>query len=241
MSEASKQSRVSVAEASVAAPRFVVLERQRLGAGSILLAIVIAACSMSAIHYGLSHGSIRHLQQEASRVMRGGPPVPETPDDDKDDPNQIDVIALGDAADAPVPARSFSHNGRVHPTIMVHLPRFGPEVGLIPNSAIGHLLYGWLAAFNQTNAEAMQAVLPSEVSGLSAEAQMELRQQTGGFGLLSAKEAAPGVLVFRMRDQTPDGIEVLGTLVMRPCSDPPQIQSFSLRSVPPEDAPNATR
>lgn len=221
---------------AVPGPQFVVLERQRLGAGSILLAIVIATIALSAIHYGLSHTRLRHFREEASRVMRGGAPAPDTPDDDKDDdPNQIDVIALGDAADAPVPARRFSHSGRVHPTILVHLPRFGPEVGLIPNSAVGHLLYGWLAAFNQRNADAMQAVLPSEVSGLSAEAQMELRQQTGGFGLLSAREVAPGVLVFRMRDQTPDGNEVLGTLVMRPDSDPPQIQSFSLRSVPPED------
>lgn len=224
-------------EPSATGPRFVVLERQRLGAGSIALAFVIAAVVIAALHVGLSHRTVRRLRDEAMRVARGGAPMPEPPEDDKDDdPNQIDVIALGDPADAPVPARRFSHSGRVHPTIMVHLPRFGPEVGLIPNSAVGHLLYGWLAAFNQTNAEAMQAVLPSEVSGLSADAQMELREQTGGFGLLSAKEVAPGVLVFRMRDQTPDGNEVLGTLVMQPGSDPPAIQSFSLRSVPPDDA-----
>ena len=36
----------------------------------------------------------------------------------------------------------------------------------------------------------------------AAAAQIELRRQTGGFNLLSAKEVQPGVLVFRLRDQT---------------------------------------
>jgi hypothetical protein len=35
------------------------------------------------------------------------------------------------------------------PTILVHLPRFGDQVGLIPDTSAGRLLYGWLAAFNQ--------------------------------------------------------------------------------------------
>jgi hypothetical protein len=61
---------------------------------------------------------------------------------------------------------------------------------------------------------------------------MELRQQTGGFTLLSAKEVQPGVLVFRLRDQTPSAGEVLGTLQMVPNSNPPAIASFSLRAVP---------
>jgi hypothetical protein len=63
-------------------------------------------------------------------------------------------------------------------------------------------------------------------------AQMELRRQTGGFSLLSAKEVLPGVLVFRLRDQTPPATEVLGTLQLRPNSSPATIASFSLRAVP---------
>jgi hypothetical protein len=68
--------------------------------------------------------------------------------------------------------------------------------------------------------------------GSSAAAQMELRRQTGGFNLLSAKEVQPGVLVFRLRDQTPEANEVLGTLQMVPNSSPAAIASFSLRAVP---------
>ena len=61
---------------------------------------------------------------------------------------------------------------------------------------------------------------------------MELRRQTGGFSLLSAKEVQPGVLVFRLRDQTPSATEVLGTLQALPNSTPPKIASFSLRAIP---------
>jgi hypothetical protein len=61
---------------------------------------------------------------------------------------------------------------------------------------------------------------------------MELRRQTGGFCLLSAKEVQPGVLVFRLRDQTPLATEVLGTLQVRPNSNRVTIASFSLRAVP---------
>jgi hypothetical protein len=43
----------------------------------------------------------------------------------------------------------------------------------------------------------------------------------------------PGVLVFRLRDQTPSATEVLGTLQVRPNSSPAAIASFSLRAVPP--------
>ena len=61
---------------------------------------------------------------------------------------------------------------------------------------------------------------------------MELRQQTGGFALVSAKEARPGVVVFRLRDQTKDGVEVLGTLQAKEYAIPAEIATFSLRSVP---------
>ena len=218
-------------------PRFQVLERQRLRPGVVLLAAVIAAGVLLALHVGLSHSRMRRFREEAARYVRGGaagPVPPDSADDDKDDdPNQVDVIALGDPADAPVPAKRFRHSGRVHPTILVHLPRFGPEQGLIPSSPVGHLLFAWLAAFNRSNAEAMSAVLPSAASGMTSAEQMELRLATGGFSLLSAKEVSPGVLVFRLRDQTKEGGEALGTLVMRPGSEPPAVASFHLQAVAP--------
>jgi hypothetical protein len=106
-------------------------------------------------------------------------------------------------------------------------------VGLIPDTPAGRLLYGWLAAFNQASYPALGNALPNVALSSAVAAQMELRRQTGGFNLLSAKEVQPGILVFRLRDQTPSATEVLGTLQVRPNSSPAAIASFSLRAVPP--------
>jgi hypothetical protein len=113
-------------------------------------------------------------------------------------------------------------------------------VGFIPNSPAGHLLYNWLGAFNQASDPALANALPTFALASAVAAQMELRRQTGGFSLLSAKEVQPGILVFRLRDQAPSATEALGTLRVRPNSNPATIASFSLRAVPsPRQNPTA--
>jgi hypothetical protein len=216
-------------------PSFYITSRQPLRPGAILLAIAVAVSVLSAVFYALAHNGHAVLTSDnsgaatsASGTSGAGPA-----DDDKDDPSQIDTIVLGDPADAPVPARKGDHVSPVHPTILVRLPRFGSQVGLIPDTPVGHLLYEWLAAFNQASYPALGNALPNVALASAAAAQIELRRQTGGFNLLSAKEVQPGVLVFRLRDQTPAAIEALGTLQVRPNSSPAAIASFSLRAVPP--------
>lgn len=215
------------------APSFYITGRQTLRPGAILLATFGALGALSAVLYALGHTGHAHLASDNSGVARSTPTTSgATPaDDDKDDPNQIDTIVLGDPADAPVPARRGDHVSPVHPTILVHLPRFGDQVGLIPDTPAGRLLYGWLAAFNQASYPALGNALPNVALASATAAQIELRQQTGGFNLLSAKEAQPGVLVFRLRDQSPSATEVLGTLQVLPDSNPAVIASFSLRAV----------
>lgn len=220
------------------APSFYITGRQPLRPGAILLAAVLAVLALSAVLYGLGHsGRVRLAARDrsASATAGGAPRGKDAEDkdaDDKDDPSQIDTIVLGDPADAPVPGRKGDHVSPVHPTILVHLPRFGDQVGLIPDTAAGRLLYAWLAAFNQANQSALGEVLPNAAPGATGDAQMELRRETGGFSLLSAKEVQPGVLVFRLRDQTPAGTEALGTLEVRANSNPAAVASFSLRGVP---------
>ena len=217
------------------APSFYITGRQPLSPAAILLAIVVAAGALSSVLYALSHGGHAHFSSGGSGADRspsatfGGTPAADQKDDD--DPNQIDTVVLGDPADAPVPARSAAHVSSVHPTILVHLPRSGDQVGFIPNSPAGHLLYNWLAAFNQASYPALATAMPNVALAPVTAAQMELRRQTGGFSLLSAKEVQPGVLVFRLHDQTPSATEVLGTLQVRPNSSPATIASFSLRAV----------
>jgi hypothetical protein len=214
--------------------RFYINSRQPLRPGAILLATVAAVCALSSVLYALGHNEHAHLTSASSGAARSASATSEATSaaDEKDDPSQIDTIVLGDPADAPVPARPGDHVSNVHPTILVHLPRFGDQVGLIPDTPAGRLLYGWLAAFNQASYPALGNALPNVALASAAAAQIELRKQTGGFNLLSAKEVQPGILVFRLRDQTPAAIEALGTLQVRPNSSPDS-RSFSLRAVPP--------
>jgi len=216
------------------APRFYLTGRQPLRPGAILLAIVAAVVALSSVLYALNHTGHPYLASGSPGADRSPGTSPRAPqDDDKDDPNQIDTIVLGDPADAPVPAKRGDHVSPVHATILVRLPRFGDQVGLIPDTPSGRLLYGWLAAFNHASYPELANALPNHALASAAAAQIELRQQTGGFSLLSAKEVQPGVLVFRLRDQTPEANEVLGTLQVVPDSNPAAIASFSLRAVPP--------
>jgi hypothetical protein len=218
---------------ALTAPRFYVTGRQPLSPSAIGLAIVAASIALSTVLYALTHNGRVHLTSGSSGADRSpNPAAGATPDDKDDDPNQIDTIVLGDPADAPVPAKKGDHVSPVHPFVIVHLPRWGDQTGLIPDSPAGHLLYNWLAAFNQASYPALANALPSEALAFSAAAQMELRRETGGFNLLSAKEVQPGILVFRLRDQTPEANEVLGTLQVAPNSSPATIATFSLRAVP---------
>ena len=214
-----------------AGPRFYLTDRQPLRPGAILLATVAAAGALAAVLYALGHTGHSHFLSDGSAAARSANAKPgaASPADDKDDPNQVDTIVLGDPADAPVPARKGDHVSPVHPTILVRLPRFGDQVGLIPDTPAGRLLYGWLAAFNQADYSGFGKALPTVAPDAAAVAQMELRRETGGFSLLSAKEVQPGVLVFRLRDQTPAAAEALGTLQVRANSSPPVIATFSLR------------
>lgn len=220
--------------ATLTAPSFYLTGRQPLRPGAILLATVAAIGALSSVLYALDHNGRTHVgtgsSGDAARSVSAPGAQPDA--DDKDDPSQIDTIVLGDPADAPTPARRGNHVSSVHPTIIVHLPRFGDQVGLIPDTPAGRLLYNWLAAFNHSSYPGLGNALPSVALSPAAAAQIELRQATGGFSLLSAKEVEPGVLVFRLRDQTPAATEVLGTLQVLPNSNPPTIASFSLRAVP---------
>jgi len=221
---------------TLAAPTFYLTGRQPIRPAAVLLGIVIAVGALSSVLYALSHSGNAHFTSGGSGADRSASATTGAASaagqKEDDDPNQIDTIVLGDPADAPVPARPGDHVSSVHPTIIVRLPRSGDQVGFIPNSAAGHLLYNWLAAFNQANYSALANALPNVALASATAAQMELRRQTGGFSLLSAKEVLPGVLVFRLRDQTPSATEVLGTLQVRPNSNPAAIASFSLRAVP---------
>ncbi len=212
------------------APTFYLLRRQPLRPGAILLATGAAVFALSSVVYALGHTGHVHAATGAPSAARSASAATPSAHDKDDDPIQIDTIVLGDPADAPTPARHGDHVSDVHPFVIVHLPRFGEEAGLIPNTEAGRLLYAWLAAFNHSSYPALGSALPTVALAPATAAQIKLREQTGGFALLSAKEVQPGILVFRLRDQTTQ-TEALGTLQLRPNSSPAAIASFSLRAV----------
>jgi hypothetical protein len=220
---------------TLTAPTFYITGRQPLSPKAILLAIVTAVAALSSVLYALSHSGNPHPTSGNSGADRSASAATGAASaagqKDDDDPNQVDTIVLGDPSEAPTPAHPGDHVSPVHPTIIVRLPRSGGQVGYIPNTSAGRLLYNWLAAFNHADYSALAAALPNAALASATAAQMELRRQTGGFLLLSSKEVLPGVLVFRLRDQNPSPAEVLGTLQVRPNSNPASIASFSLRAV----------
>ncbi len=220
-------------------PSFYLTARQPLRPGVILLAIAVAFVALAFILYALAHAATP-AHRASSGAGHSAASAASPAADDDDDPSQIDTIVLGDPADAPRPARRGDHVSPVHPFILIRLPRYGDQVGLIPESAAGHLLYNWLAAFNQASYPALADALPNAALAPAATAQMQLRKDTGGFNLLSAKEVQPGLLVFRLSDQTPAATEFLGTLQVTPDSLPATIASFSLRAVPPRPEPAKT-
>lgn len=218
--------------AALQAPSFYITRRQPLGPGAILLGAAMAVFALSSVVYALGHtGRMHHAAGSSGAPGRAGDAGSRasSPDDDK---STFDTIVLGDPGDAPTPARSDDHVSDVHPFAVVHLPRFGDETGLIPDTPAGRMLYAWLAAFNQRSYPALGNALPTRDLAQTAAAQVELRDATGGFALLSAKEIQPGLLVFRLRDQVTQS-ESLGTLQLRPDSRPAAIASFSLRAITP--------
>ena len=215
-----------------AAPSFHLTEKKFLDPKSILLATAAASALLCLVSHSLGSTRLMHLHIQDSSTGR----APTTPantgrDSPNDDPSQVDTVYLGDPADASLPARSRGYVDTVHPFIVVHLPRFGSQLGLIPDTPAGHLLFEWLVAFNHADGPALRRILPMEPLSSAAFEQIELRKKTSGLDVISAAEVRPGILVFRLRDQTPSQAEILGTLHV--CSDtvPRAIATFSLRAV----------
>src|SRR5437868_3220821 len=157
---------------NLTAPSFYITGRQPLRPGAILLATVAAAGALFSVLYALAHNGHAHLTSGSSGAARSASATSGAPAaDEKDDPSRIDTIILGDPADAPVPARRGDHVSPVHPFIVVHLPRFGDQLGLIPDTPAGHLLYDWLAAFNRASYPALGNALPNRSEEHTSELQ----------------------------------------------------------------------
>lgn len=224
---------ITTASPAWGTPRFYVTPRQRLSLGPCLLALLLAAACLFAVLYALNHSGHARTSTSSDGSHPGkSASAADAPEDDEDDPSSVDTIYLGDPAEAPVATRPARHPSAVHPFVVIRLPRSGDQVGQIPDTPTGRLLYDWLAAFNGRDHSVVAKALPTAKLDRTEAAQLELRRRTGGFTLVSAREVQTGVLVFRLHDQTVPGTEFLGTLQANPNSSPASIGSFSLSAVP---------
>ncbi len=220
-----------------AAPSFHLTEQKFLDPKSILLATAAASALLCLMSNSLGNTKQMHLHSQDSSTGQGPTnPTNTGRDSSNDDPSQIDTVYLGDPADAPIPARSRGYVATVHPFIVVHLPRFGNQLGLIPDTPAGHLLFEWLVAFNNADGPTLRIILPMEPLSSAALEQIELRKKTSGLDVISAVEVRPGILVFRLQDHTPSQREILGTLQVGSDTVPRAIATFSLRAVPSSGA-----
>ena len=216
----------------LSAPSFYLTEHKFLDPKSILLATVAAAALLCLMSNSLGKTKQMQMHMQDSSTGRGPTnPANTSRDSPNDDPSQVDTVYLGDPADAPLPTPSTGYVATVHPFLVVHLPRFGNQLGLIPDTSAGHLLFEWLVAFNHADGPALRRILPMEPLSSAAFEQIELRKKTSGLDVISAVEVRPGILVFRLRDHTSSQREILGTLQVGSDTVPRAITTFSLRAV----------
>lgn len=206
-------------------------EPPRLGAwllGGVASALALATVMLALGRPGRAHAMAHTGSGSRPSPSTGGSASGVAVQGDAGD-SDFDTIVLADPANAPAPA-SDREPSPVHPFAVIRLPRFGPGTGTIPDTPAGRTLYAWLAAFNHADGHSLAASVTTANLVQTVAAQLALRQETGGFELLSAREVAPGVMVFRVRAQTTP-TEALGTLRLR-ASVPAALQSFSLRALP---------
>jgi hypothetical protein len=96
----------------------------------------------------------------------------------------------------------------------------------IPDTPAGHALSEWLETFNSGDKAAIQSFDKAHASWLPLDGQMQLRERTGGYDLLSISQSDKLWIVFRTKERA-SSAEVVGRLIVK-SHDPDHITFFSL-------------
>lgn len=100
-----------------------------------------------------------------------------------------------------------------------------------PDTPAGHTLAAWLDAFNSGDSERMQHYIDTLDKSQHLDSMLSFEHQTGGFTLLSIENSQPNLITFRVREKAGPNL-AFGTLKVSP-SNPPTVEVFNLRAVPP--------
>jgi peptidase S41-like protein len=100
------------------------------------------------------------------------------------------------------------------------------SVPSIPDTSAGHALNEWLDAFNSGDRATFESFRKAHAPWLSLDGQMERRERTGGYDLVSVNQSDQLWIVFRTKERA-SSAEIVGRLIVRP-SDPDRITFLSL-------------
>jgi hypothetical protein len=84
----------------------------------------------------------------------------------------------------------------------------------IPDTPAGHALGGWLDAFNSGDREAFESFSKAHAPWLPLDWEMQLRERTGGYELLSIDTSDKLWIVFRARERSKP-TQIVGKLIVR--------------------------
>ena len=104
----------------------------------------------------------------------------------------------------------------------------------IPSTPAGRTLQAWLDAFNSGDREKVAAYVKTTDKANSVEGIIAFRQQTGGFDLLSIESSERLHIRFRVKEKG-GPTNALGNLIVKD-EQPPTVESFALRALPPNVA-----
>jgi hypothetical protein len=98
----------------------------------------------------------------------------------------------------------------------------------IPNTPAGHALDEWLGAFNTGDKETIDSFAKAHAPWLPLDGQMQLRERTGGYELLSIDASDKLWIVFHAKERS-NPAQITGRLIVR-SYDPARITLLSLDS-----------
>ena len=105
----------------------------------------------------------------------------------------------------------------------------------IPDTPAGHTLQAWLDAFNSRSTAKIEAYVKTIDPSQSVDGMVSFHWRTGGFDLLSIESSEPLHIRFRVKEKG-GPTTALGSLIVKD-GNPPTVQSFGVRALPPEVVP----
>ena len=100
-----------------------------------------------------------------------------------------------------------------------------------PDTPAGRTLKAWLEAFNSGDRSRMEAYIQNFDPARPIENQMNFRNQTGGFDLLSIEKSERTHIEFRVKEKA-GPTTAIGKLDVKD-GDPAEVVSFGVRAIPP--------